>query len=270
MITKIKNAELEEITGGLKQPAGIQALQMIIQKLNHGEFVSGQSIKESVLAKEFELSRNAIREALNQIVGWGIFEYIPYCGYRVRNFTAQDMLEWVEMREAIEPIAARRLARVRPPKVLAEMELALSRQAEAVKINSIAKLRNADIDFHLAVVRHCGNRRFEQLQSVSYLSAAFLFNTANRLPSRYQVSTDTIQHLPSNYTREEFENKANELTLECHRRMWEAIRSGNAAEAENLFREHAHIQVENMENTIMYYGHMKLEELLSGQKIVLS
>ncbi len=266
-IGKMLKAKIEM---DLNQPAGVQALQMILSKLYKGEFESGKPLKESVLANEFELSRNAVREALNQVVGWGIFEYVPYCGYRVCKFSSQDILEWYEMREALEPIAARRLARARPRDVLVMMEHCLLDQEKAMAEHNHFESSIADMNFHLAVIDNCGNRRFCHLQNTSYLAASFFFNKLNQLPAHYEVAESTIKYLPPNYTKAEFDSKANELTINKHREMFEAIKNGNVDIAEALFREHARNQVQNVENMIMYYGHLDIEEVLSRQKIVLS
>ena len=103
-------------------PAGVQALHILLDKLRNNEYPPGTPLRETVLAVEFDLSRNAVREALNRMVGWDIVEYLPFRGYRIRNLSLRDLLEWYELREAIEPIAARRLALIRSRKVVAELE----------------------------------------------------------------------------------------------------------------------------------------------------
>lgn len=90
-------------TGDGKMTVTGQVAQLIIDRIIAGEFAQGHPVRESKLAKELETSRNVVREALNLIVGMGILEYVPYCGYRTKCFTLQNMLEWYEIREGIEP-----------------------------------------------------------------------------------------------------------------------------------------------------------------------
>ncbi len=237
-----------------KQPAGIIALGLLIEKLKRGEFQAGQPIRESVLAEEFGLSRNAVREALNQIVGWDIFEYIPYCGYRLRKFTLNDFLEWYEMREAIEPIAARRLALLRPPEVIRKLEGYLEEfEAEAASENYDGrKLTGIDMNFHLTVVENCGNRRFCHMQTIGYFIVLFFCNKAGSSKLVLHVQNSTNQFLPPGFTEKDYFDLNLKLTMERHRALFEHIKNGREAEAERGFREHTSVQVRNLKNIINY------------------
>jgi DNA-binding GntR family transcriptional regulator len=270
MIELAENITIDNEKNDPRKPAALKAIQLLIDKLTNGLLESGQALKESVLAKEFDLSRAAVREALNQAVGWGIFEYVPYCGYRVRKFTSQDILEWYEMREAIEPIAARRIARVRPIQVLNELEEHMLKQEKALKENDLSTSRTEDMKFHLTVVRNCGNRRFAHLQNVGYLGAVFFFDHMTSSPARYKVAHSTLKHLPKDYTEKDFDAKNVTLTIAKHREMFEAIKGGDTDKAEALFKEHANNQVRNLENIIMYYGHLSFKELAGFKNLDLS
>lgn len=252
-----------------KQPAGIIALGLLIEKLKRGEFQAGQPIRESVLAEEFGLSRNAVREALNQIVGWDIFEYIPYCGYRLRKFTLHDFLEWYEMREAIEPIAARRLALLRPPEVIRKLEGYLEEfEAEAASENyDSGKLTGIDMNFHLTVVENCGNRRFSHMQTIGYFIVLFFCNKAGSSKLVTYVQNSTNQFLPPGFTEKDYTKLNMELTIKKHRKMLDFIIQGKAAEAERCFREHTSVQVSNLQNMIHYLQECNLEEIPSPAKL---
>ncbi len=254
----MKNVETE------KQPAGILALQLLIEKLKRGDFKPGQPIRESVLADEFGLSRNAVREALNQIVGWDIFEYIPYCGYRLRKFTLYDFLEWREMREAIEPLAARRLAASRPPEVLKELEKYLVEfEKEAASGNrDNQKLTMLDLSFHLAVVENCGNRRFSYMQTVGYFIAQFFFDKIGETNLALQVSNSTNQHLRPGFSEQDYKDLNMKLTIDKHREMLAHIKNGREVEAERSFREHAADQVHNLKKVIEYLNQNETKTLM--------
>jgi len=237
-----------------RQPAGIIALEMLIQRLINGEFAMGQAIRETCIAKEMGLSRNAVREALNQIVGWDVFEYIPYCGYRMRVFSIRDFLEWNEMREAIEPLAARRLARLRPINVIKMLEQYLDEFEKAIISNSEEKRRRADFKFHLTVVENCGNRCFSHMRNICYMVVLFFYDSTLQSELRYIVENQTSKCLPKHFSPQEFESLNMDLTVEMHRKMLEYIKNGNAEEAESCFRTHTANQVRNLENIIMYYN----------------
>ena len=50
-----KNQDLSD------SPAGVQALQILLDKLRNNEYPPGTPLRETVLAVEFNLSRNAVR-----------------------------------------------------------------------------------------------------------------------------------------------------------------------------------------------------------------
>ena len=82
-------------------PDFISASEQLTRLLFSKELESGYPLKESLLAKQFHVTRPAMREALSQAIGWRLVEYVPYCGYRIRVFTLGDLRDWTELREAI-------------------------------------------------------------------------------------------------------------------------------------------------------------------------
>jgi DNA-binding GntR family transcriptional regulator len=76
--------------------------------------------------------------------------------------------------------------------------------------------------------------------------------------------------LPKDYTEKDFDAKNVTLTIAKHREMFEAIKGGDTDKAEALFKEHANNQVRNLENIIMYYGHLSFKELAGFKNLDLS
>jgi DNA-binding GntR family transcriptional regulator len=228
------------------KPAMVTVIKRLTDELAVGEFKSGQSIKESVLAKKYGVSRNAIREALNQIVGWGLFEYVPYKGYQVKKFTVHNLLQWDELREALEPIAARRLAKYQPDKALELLRKHCKDMEEAYENMDEEAFAKADYNFHSNVIEYCGNSSFSQLQAISNLAAGFYFsesilNARNIQEFRYSLE---------NFNKEENIQDGLFPTLKAHREMSEAIFSGDAMLAEETFRKHARCQVKKLEQYV--------------------
>ena len=228
------------------EPAMVTALKKLTEQMASGDLKCGQAVKESVLAKKYGLSRNAVREALNQIVGWGLFEYVPYKGYQVKNFTVHHLLQWDELREALEPIAARRLAKYRPPEALEILKECCDDMEQAYADMNKETFAKTDYHFHLYVIEHCGNSSFSQLQTISNLAASFYFadsilNAKNIQEFRYNLD---------NLNKEEDFRDELFSTLNAHRKMSEAIFSGNEELAEETFREHARCQVKKLEKYV--------------------
>lgn len=238
-----------------KKPASILAQEKLLKLFQNSTFKSEETLKESVLATQFGVTRHAMREALNQAIGWGVVEYKPYCGYRIRKITIYDLLDFYEVREAIEPIAARAIAQTRPRKVLEKLEYYFVKMEEASKgkaeNNNDLKLYSSK--FHLTVVNNCGNRNFAHMQNISNIIATFYFNSiATNTFYRHNVLNTTASFLGENFTDNEYHELNTKLTIDMHRKMIESLKSGNAEEAEKLFRELAYAQVKNLRNIILF------------------
>ena len=236
-----------------KKPDSILAQEKLLELFQNGVFKSGDNLKETVLAPQLGVTRPAMREALNQAVGWGIVEYKPYCGYKIRNFSIYDLLECYEMREALEPVAAWRVAQMRPPKVLAMLEEYLLKLEEAILSGKHEMANLYDSKFHLSVIENCGNRSFTRMQNISNLAATFYINSPTN-QYKHLVQNNTSQFLNKEFTDQEYNELNTRLTVDMHRRMLESLKNGNSEEAAKLFREHAHIQVENLRNIIVFQG----------------
>ncbi len=163
-------------------PAGYVALQKVMELLTDGSFEPGKPIREVQLAGRLGINRNAVREALNQLVGMDVMEYIPYCGYRLLPYTLRDMLEWQELRLCIEPMAVR-LSDGRPYADLKplhdEIEEILAIEEQCTAKNDSQGCWRCDISFHLKLVECSGNRR---------MSGVFLRGSLLAMASRNTVS----------------------------------------------------------------------------------
>ena len=217
-------------------PAVVQALDIFVDRIRRGKIRYGQPLKETVIAQQENLSRNAVRETLSQLVGFGVIDYRPFCGYRMRTFTDQDRLEWYELREAIEPLAARRLAYLRPAHSLKKLQMIIDGQRKALEAKDQAAFCSADLNFHVALVEECGNHCFARQQNHIYMAALFMNDD--------EADADKNERSASFYHYTPEENDI--ATLQAHANILQLIAEGKAVEAEDLVRCHCHIQVEAM------------------------
>jgi DNA-binding GntR family transcriptional regulator len=190
-------------------------------------------------------------------VGWGIFEYVPYCGYQIKKFTIDNLLQWDELREALEPIAARRLAKKRPPEALKILKKHCDDMEEAYINMDSSALGSADYHFHLCVVENCGNDCFSQLQTISNLSACFYFGKSILEINQNMYNFSVLQYDDEYPGDEDDFKKVYATTIESHREMSEAIFSGDAVGAEEKFRHHARHQVKIVERYIKMVSQFK-------------
>ena len=238
----------------------IRASEYLLQKLMQGAFQPGQPLKESVLAKEVGVNRPSMREALCQAIGWGMVEYLPYRGYRVKDFTLKDLLDWSQLRETVEGMAARLLAGNCPPLVMQRLENCVAQEKVAYATGKDAEASEADIRFHLTLSSSCGNSRFAAPSTLCYSLACFHLDSSEVKHRYYLKITEERNrstgkhHLSSAEQRQ----RERELTVMQHEAVVEAIREGDAALAEEVVRSHIRSQTQNLGLLIEILGDSSL------------
>ncbi|QWF82979.1 GntR family transcriptional regulator [Amycolatopsis sp. CA-230715] len=75
-----------------------------------GAHQPGQSLSETALAAEYDVSRTPVREALKQLQIEGLVEIRPRVGTFVRAPSRREVVELFELKEMLEGMAARLLA----------------------------------------------------------------------------------------------------------------------------------------------------------------
>lgn len=87
------------------------AYEAIRNSLINGQRVPGERLSEVTLAEELGIKRGPVREALLQLAGEGFLERRDEGGCQVATVTPRNLLNMVQLRQAVE-VAAARLAAV--------------------------------------------------------------------------------------------------------------------------------------------------------------
>ena len=112
---------------------------------------------ETELAKEFQVSRVTMRQALRRLVVDDLVDLIPNSGIRVRKLSYKDIADLYDVREPLEALTAR-LAAQAPPEKLAELkELCSEGSIAAVNRDRFAH-RFLNNRFHHTMAAVTGNR----------------------------------------------------------------------------------------------------------------
>jgi len=177
---------------------------------------------ERMLAKEFEASRTSVREAIRGLEQQGIIQvkkgvsgglFIADVDHRLvsKSFHTLFQLRKVsihhiaEVRMLFEPEAARLAAQRAKPEDLQELEEVIQKMADVVKTGKRPTF--FDLKFHKLVARAAGNPIFEML-------AESMLEVVSQVITEINPSIEMLRHV-----------------LQCHREVFEAIRSrdGNLA-----------------------------------------
>ncbi len=168
-------------------PGGRNLHARIVDELGRlivsGAFGTGQPIVPEDIGRRFSASRTVVREALRVLESKGMVSARPRVGTWTRppeywDAIDPDIIAWrvngpdgrhhlrelLELRMTIEPQAARMAAWHRRPDELAVMAAAYELMADAVDRRDPEAFKEADCQFHAALIRASGNALIAQLQ----------------------------------------------------------------------------------------------------------
>ncbi|THE25774.1 GntR family transcriptional regulator [Vibrio cholerae O1 biovar El Tor] len=135
--------------------------EYLIEAIVEGQLAPGSKISEPELAKQFQVSRGPLREALMRVEGLGLIERIPHIGARVIQLSPTKLVELYAVREALEGMAARLAARNITEIELAGLESLLSTHSTHIDQVEGASYfhQQGDFDFHYRIIQACRNQQ---------------------------------------------------------------------------------------------------------------
>ncbi|HGS4823413.1 TPA: GntR family transcriptional regulator [Vibrio cholerae] len=204
--------------------------EYLIEAIVEGELAPGSKISEPELAKEFQVSRGPLREALMRVEGLGLIERIPHIGARVIQLSPTKLVELYAVREALEGMAARLAARNITEIELAGLESLLSTHSTHIDQVEGASYfhQQGDFDFHYRIIQ------------------------ASRNQQLIGLLCDELYHLLRMYRYQSPRSHSRPVeALEEHKFILRAIRQRDEELAEMLMRRHISRSRQLIEQQIM-------------------
>lgn len=131
-----------------------------------GDLAPGQRIVEADLAKQLEVSKSPVREAILQLKQDGLVIDAPKGrGVVVAPLKANDVREIYAVREAMEMLAVRTLATAARPERFSSLRTILDRMRSALANGEHERMFELDVEFHTALCAATTNRRLQDLFS---------------------------------------------------------------------------------------------------------
>lgn len=203
------------------------------RKIVSGTHPSGVALSLEALCAEYQASKPTVREALRVLESKGLLKIRQSLGTRVQavdqwNLLDADVVAWrlagrdrdqqvrelLQMRLAVEPVAAGLAAQVHDPSIVAHLQAALSAMRTAADDGDLRAFTKADVEFHATLLSGCGNRMFPLLTVL----------VATALEAREQALTQ--HHVDLSVT-----------ALEQHGAVIDAIDRGDPESAEHQMRD---------------------------------
>jgi DNA-binding GntR family transcriptional regulator len=143
-----------------------QALAAIKRSILDSRYAPGSMLSESQLAEELRISRTPIREALRELAGNGLVRILPQRGIVVTDLSARDIVEVYQLREQLEPFAARLAAERATVEDVAAFE---ADHADALRHLNAGRLRpayDASVLMHARIIEIARNNWLIQIMKL--------------------------------------------------------------------------------------------------------
>jgi DNA-binding GntR family transcriptional regulator len=142
----VAKVDLEE-TG--YEPYMVTVARFLREAIFEGRLKPGEPVRQEAVAKELEVSRIPVREALRQLETEGLVTIRPNSGARVSVLDFDECVEIYKIRERLEPLAFGQLVGQLDEEQLAHVE-ELAKRLEGLVDDKPAWLQG-DREFHLAL-----------------------------------------------------------------------------------------------------------------------
>lgn len=191
------------------------AYEAIKGKILDNELPPGSQFLEQQLVEMCGVSRTPVREALIRLHDEGLVAIVPRRGVRILPLELPDMQEIYEVLASLEATAVALVARRRPGEAeLEPFDRACRDMAAALERDDLDAWARADEEYHLHLLRLCGNRRLAGMVMQCWDQA-----------HRARIFTLRLRPKPHR-------------SVEEHAAVVEAIRRGDADAARELYRRH--------------------------------
>lgn len=98
-----------EEKGNVREPTSKEVIYNVIKKkIFKGNFSPGHFLRIASLASEFNVSLTPVREALYQLEGEGLIDFLPYKGAVVKAYSRKEVRELYDIRTILECAALER------------------------------------------------------------------------------------------------------------------------------------------------------------------
>ena len=179
------------------------------------EIEPGKKINEEHIAKEIQVSRTPIREALCRLQNEGIVKIIPRRGAFVCDLTETNVREILLIREVLEGLVVRLAVENMDSKTLEKLKKALEKVSTIPEEDrDLIKYTRSEVDFHALLLGASNNQMLKNMMEIVNAHLQIIRLRTVVIPERAQK------------------------TVREHRQILEAIEKGDADSAEELMRKH--------------------------------
>lgn len=134
-----------------------KVLITVSERIRRGDLLPGDTVDESSLASEFNVSRTPVREALLQLQSQGLLTSMPRGGMVVAKMDIQQLLAMWELLAELEGICARLACERMTPAEVKDLEAAHAASRAPVEANDLDGWQQHNSAFHEILFRGSRN-----------------------------------------------------------------------------------------------------------------
>jgi DNA-binding GntR family transcriptional regulator len=201
----------------LQQPATLadSVADVIRDRVLSGALAPGERLVEAEIARQLQISRGPVREALARLRAEGLAFEEPRRGSFVAALSGDDVREIYELRAALECQAARLIIRRADEAAFATLQAVIDTLRRAAADDDRLAFARHDAEFHAELCRQSGNARLHR----TFVNHAGVLGTLLRL----EVTTQYA---------------ALDGLLAEHEKLWDEIRSRDITRAQRACEQH--------------------------------
>jgi DNA-binding GntR family transcriptional regulator len=165
-----------------------QVIEAVLEILQSGTILPGQRVTEEGLARQLNVSRTPIREALGQLAQRGALHVRPGGGYAVPLPTLDELHEIIAVRLLLEPPAVRLAAAEFDAGNIATIDQAIGGEDAAASEKNPLRFAQANERFRRAIFQEISNRALRRAIAQFDTHLHFIrSSTLKNLPLRRQI-----------------------------------------------------------------------------------
>lgn len=174
----------------LKEQAEMALREMIASY----RFTPGKWINVESLAKELEVSRTPVWQALKDLEKEGLVTHAPKQGIRMAQMTLEMAHDLYTVRGLLEGMAGRLAAEKISSGTLKRLESILKNQHQIVQSQDVVEYSKSDFEFHALIYDSCGNWLLKELlENIKHRSRPFVCDITPILPKLYEDHIKVIE-----------------------------------------------------------------------------
>jgi DNA-binding GntR family transcriptional regulator len=128
-----------------------------------GYFDPGEKLDQDRIAKELDVSRTPVREALQRLESEGFVDIRPHYGAFIAVVSKQDVHEIYQVRGLLEAEVVRQVTPLIPDSVFDELELSLAKDEAQLEAGDSAGHFESDIHFHETIISFVENKLLKEI-----------------------------------------------------------------------------------------------------------